>query len=142
MIRIAIAFGLLIGLGAASVDAADDQDQNKPKFGGKFDPEKLKQFQERFKDLDPEKLKQIQEKLKEKGIDIEKFKNLDPEKLKEFREKFKGKAGKGGFDPAKFKDKLKGLDADKIKEIEEKLKEKGVDAETIKLIKERLGGNR
>jgi len=46
------------------------------KFGGKFDPEKLK----------------------------EKFKNIDPEKLKELKAKFGDKFGKGGFDPEKLKE--------------------------------------
>lgn len=133
MIRIAMAFALILGCTATIVAAGDDQEQKK----GKFDP---KQFQERFKNLDPEKLKEIQAKLKEKGIDIEQFKGkFDPEKLKELREKF-GKGGfKGKFDPEKVKDKLQNVDAETIKKIEDKLKEKGVDEETIKLIKEKLG---
>ena len=51
-------------------------------FGGKFDPEKLKEFKGKFGGkFDPEKFKG-------------KFGGkLDPEKLKEFKEKF----GKGGF---------------------------------------------
>lgn len=64
----------------------------KDKFGGKFDPEKLKGK------IDPEKLKALQDKFGGK-IDVEKlkekFKNgeIDKEKLKQLKEKFGKKGG-------------------------------------------------
>ncbi|VTU02400.1 unnamed protein product [Gemmataceae bacterium] len=60
---------------------------DKGKFGGKFDPEKAKEFQEKLKNLDPEKLKELKEKFGGKfGGGKGK---IDPEKLKELKEKFK-----------------------------------------------------
>jgi len=64
----------------------------KDKFGGKFDPEKLKGK------IDPEKLKELKDKFGGK-IDVEKlkekFKNgeIDAEKLKQLKEKFGKKGG-------------------------------------------------
>lgn len=145
MIRTALAFALLLGL--TVVAAAADGDEQKPKFGGKFDPEKLKRFQEKFQNLDPAKLKEIQEKLKEKGFDPEKLKeklkNIDPEKLKALREKFgKGGFGKGGFDPAKARERLQNLSPEQLKRIEDRLKEAGIDEAKIKQILEKLGQKR
>jgi hypothetical protein len=77
-------------------------------FGGKIDPEKLKEMKDKFGGkggfggkIDPEKLKEMKDKFGGKGG----FGQFDPEKLKELKGKF-GKEGgfpfpgggnKGGF---------------------------------------------
>ncbi|MBM3983325.1 MAG: hypothetical protein FJ304_24250 [Planctomycetes bacterium] len=100
---------------ASSVEAAEEAPAPRPvagedakpgakgKFGGfgggKLDPEKLKQLQEKFgKNFDPAKFKDFKGK-------------FDPEKLKEF---------KGKIDPEKLKD-LKGkIDPEKLKDLKGK----------------------
>jgi hypothetical protein len=69
------------------VDEKKPDEKGKGGFGGKFDPEKLKELKEKFGGkFDPAKLKDLKGK-------------IDPEKLKDLKEKF---GGKGGF-PGKKK---------------------------------------
>jgi DNA-directed RNA polymerase subunit F len=99
----------MVGMSMTCAPAAADDNDPAPrpgaggKFGGKFDPEKLKEIREKLKNLDPEKLKELREK----------FQNLDPDQKKELLEKLKARRGdKGAIDP------------EKLKELREKLQNK------------------